>query len=166
MDPYDRLGDTAQALLDASVAILDAQTVDGAPPNQFLTPGRPAFDCEFIAVQIPRLAEDATSPTTILDTKRRNNFGNLIIGTFVIWIVRCGPQIKNGLPPTNEAKTENSMTVFRDAWVLWNGIRDVQDDLFDDCLGVYFDGGLAIQEQGGYVGWQMQIRASIDGYKP
>lgn len=166
MDPLDRLADTAQAVLDASVAILDAETDDGAPTSQFLCTGRPAFDCAFVAVQIPRLAEDSTSPLGLLETKRRNRFGNIILPTFTIYVVRCGPDIKNGLPPSDAAKTANARMVLRDGWVLWNGIRDIQDDLFDDCLGVYFDGGLPIQEQGGYVGWQFQIRAQIEGYVP
>jgi len=152
-------------LLDASVAILDT-TPEGAPHSQFLASGRPAFDCEFVAVQVVRVAEDATSPLSVLETKRRNHFGNIIVVTFVIYVVRCGPSIKQGLPPTDQAKSENAAIVFRDGWVLWNGIRDIQDDLFDGCLGVYFDGGLPIDEQGGYVGWVFQIRASIEGYAP
>lgn len=164
-DPAERLTETAQSVLDATVDILNT-TPAGAPIHQFLTSGSPAFDCEFVAVQVPRVAEDSTSPLSVLDTKRRNRFGNIILVTFVIYVVRCGPSIKQGLPPTDQAKTDNAALVFRDGWVLWNGIRDVQDDLFDDCLGVYFDGGVPIEEQGGYVGWVFQIRASIEGYVP
>lgn len=163
--PLERLTVTAQALLDASVIILDT-TAALAPTSQFLTSGRPAFDCEFVAVQIPRLNEESTSPLSVLDTKRRNRFGNIIIANFIIYVVRCGPEIRNGLPPTDAAKTANAAMVFEDGWALWNGIRDVQDDLFDDCLGVYFDGGTPIAEQGGYVGWQFAIRASIEGFVP
>ena len=155
----------AQALLDASVTILET-TPSGAPHSQFLTSGRPAIDCEFVGVQVARLAEDATSPLSVLDTKRRNHFGNIIMATYIIYVVRCGPSIKSGLPPTDNSKTENASMVFKDGWVLWNGIRDMQDDLFDGCLGVYFDGGVPIEEQGGYVGWVFQIRASIEGYSP
>lgn len=163
--PYDRLTVLAQAVLDASVLILET-TPAGAPKSQFLTSWRPAFDCEFVGVQIPRLNEDTTSPLSVLETKKRNRFGNIIVATFVIYVVRCGPNIKSGLPPTDEAKTANAALVFTDGWALWNGIRDVQDTLFDDCLGVYFDGGVPLPESGNYVGWQFQIRANIEGYVP
>ena len=167
--PIERLTVTAQALLDACVTILGT-TKGGIPESQFLTSGRPAFDCEFVAVQVALLREDTTQPLSILETKKRNRFGNIILATFVIYVVRCGPTPKPGQRtspiPSDEDKTENAALVYEDGWALWNGIRDVQDDLFDACLGVYFDGGTPIAEQGGFVGWQFQIRASIDGYDP
>ena len=163
--PLERLTIYAEALLDASVDILNTTTAL-APTSQFLASGRPAFDCEFVAVQVTRLAEDATSPTSVLSTKKRNHFGNIILATFVIYVVRCGPNISSGLPPNDASKTSNASLVFEDGWAIWNGIRDVQDELFDDCLGIYFDGGLPLPDSGGYVGWQFTIRASIPGYVP
>lgn len=157
-----RLTDLAQSILDASVAILDTTTAL-APASQFLTPARPAFDCEFVAVEIARLQEDNTAALG-LSVKRRGEFGNIILATFVIYVVRCAPQITGAMPPTDAAKTASAATVHEDGWALWNGLRSQSDILFDSCLGVYFDGGLPILEQGGYVGWQFQIRASIEGY--
>lgn len=163
--PLERLTIMAQALLDASVTILNT-TPSGAPASQFLTSGRPAFDCEFVGVQIARLGEEPTSPLALLETKKRKDFGNIIVATFVIYVVRCGPEIRNGLPPTDAAKTDNADIVFTDGWALWNGIRDVQDVLWDNCLGVYFDGGVPLPESGNYVGWTFQIRADIEGFVP
>jgi hypothetical protein len=163
-EPQERLTLTAQALLDACVLILDT-TAARAPVSQFLTSWRPAFDCEFVAVQIPRIGEDNTSPLQVLETKKRNRFGNLIVATFVIYVVRCGPVLNGGIP-TDAAKTTNAGIVLQDGWVLWNGMRDQQDEIFDDCLGVYFDGGVPLPESGNYVGWQFQIRANIEGYTP
>lgn len=161
----DQLTAVAQSLLDTSAIILDT-TVAMAPASQFLSPSRPAIDCEFLAVQITRLAEDTTSPLTLTAVKRRNHFGNIILATFVIYIVRCAPEIKGVNPPSDAAKTASAAMVQEDAWALWNGIREYQASLFDDCLGVYFDGGVPIQESGGFVGWQFQIRASVEGYDP
>lgn len=161
----DQLNLVATDLLNAVVTILN--TTDALAPNsQFLTPARPAFDCEFVAVQVSRLAEDTTAPLNVTATKKRNVFGNIIIATFVIYVVRCAPMMVGSSPPTDAAKTASAATVHQDGWSLWNGIRDQQDDLFDACLGVYFDGGVPIPEAGGYVGWQFQIRASIEGYIP
>jgi hypothetical protein len=155
----------AQNLLDTSAIILDT-TPALAPTSQFLSPSRPAIDCEFLAVQITRLAEDTTSPLGLTDMKRRNHFGNIILATFVIYVARCAPEMVGANPPTDAAKTASALTVQEDGWALWNGIREYQDSLFDGCLGVYFDGGIPIQEEGGFMGWQFQIRASVEGYDP
>jgi len=159
----DQLGTVAQVVLDEAVTILNT-TSALAPASQFLTAARPAFDCEFVAVQTSYLAEDATSPLAVLETKKRNKFGNIIIATFAIYVVRCAPQIQGSNPPTDAAKTANTLMVLQDGWALWNGFRVAQDDIFDGCLGVYFEAGIPIQEQGGYVGWLFTIRASIEGY--
>lgn len=165
MNPLERLTILAQAVLDATVTILNT-TASLAPASQFLTPARPAFDCEFVAVWVSRLSEDSTSPLNITSTKKRNIFGNIILATFVIYVVRCAPPPVGNMPPTDAAKTLSAAIVEQDGWALWNGIRDQQDELFDNCLGVYFDGGIPIEERGGFVGWQFQFRASIEGYVP
>jgi hypothetical protein len=162
----DQLTVTAQALLDTVVAILET-TPSGAPASQFLTPAEPAFDCEFVAVQAARLGEAPTSPQTPpMAPGNRNRMGNVIYASYIMYVVRCAPQMQGNNAPTDAAKTASAGVVQRDGWALWNGIRDAQDMLFDDCLGVLFDGGVPIPEQGGMVGWAFQIRATIEGYIP
>jgi hypothetical protein len=166
MAASDLLGDQAQALLDTMVSVLDAETDLGAPASQFLTPAAPAFDCEFCAVQATLIAEDFTSPSSILEQKLRGKFGNIIVVSYTMYVVRdCAPVISGGQLPTDAAKTESARIVLKDGYVLWNGIRSAQDTLFDDCLGVYFDGGVPVPERGQFMGWTFQIRASIDGYE-
>jgi len=159
----DQLGDVAQSLLDEAVTILGT-TDAGVPASQFLSPARPAFDCEFVAVQTSFLQEDFTSPLATLETKKRNKFGNIILATFQIYVVRCAPEIQGGNPPSDLAKTNSALMVMQDGWALWNGLRAAQDDLFDPCLGVYFDNGIPIPESGGFLGWIFSIRATIEGY--
>jgi len=162
----DQLTVTAQALLDTCVVILNT-TPDGAPASQFLTPSTPAIDCEFVAVQVGGLAEANTEPLfPSLGPAGRNRFGNVIFASYLIYVVRCGPEWNGVNPPTDADKTANAAMVQRDGWALWNGIRDTQDLLFDDCIGVLFDGGAPLPEQGNFVGWLFQIRASIEGYSP
>lgn len=152
----------SQALLDAVVGILET-TAAGVPPSQFLTVARPAFDCEFVAVQLSRLTDDSTSPGG-LPSKRRNVFGNVPLPTLDIFVVRCTTPLLNGQLPTDEAKTETALMIQEDAWALWNGLRDMQNELFDGCIGAYFDYGIPIAERGGFVGWQMTIRPAVEGY--
>lgn len=166
-DPQDRLTLVAQTLLDTVVTILET-TSSGAPESRFLTSSQPAIDCEFVAVQVARLNEEVTSPLTpVMATGNRNRFGNVILANYIMYVVRCAPEMDNsGNPPSDEDKTNSAYEVQRDGWVIWNGIRYYQDDIFDDCIGVHFDGGLPIPESGGYVGWAFSIRAAIEGYVP
>jgi len=165
-DPLDRLTDYAQSLLDAVVIILGT-TDAGAPASQFLTPAAPAFDCEFVAVQVALLSEESTSPLSpLMATGNRNRFGNIILVSYDVYVVRCGPEIIGGQPPSDAAKTASAALVQQDGWALWNGLREVQDTLFDDCIGAYFDGGAPIEESGGFIGWAFSMRAAIEGYAP
>lgn len=163
-DPTDRIVEQAQALLDETVAILNGETTVGAPASQFLCTARPPIDCEFVAVQLPRMAEDTTSPLNVTSTKRRNDFGNIILITYVLWVIRCGPKLTNKGVPTDAEKTRVSGITMKDGWVIWNGIRIAQDELFDPCLGIYFDGWNSFPEQGGYQGGTFQIRVDLGGY--
>lgn len=165
-DPQDALTIKAQALLDTVVTILNT-TPSLAPESQYLTPSQPAFDCEFVAVQVSRLAEEFTSPLTpVMATGNRNRLGNVILASYIVYVVRCAPVMQGMNAPTDAAKTASAHEVQRDGWVIWNGIREAQDELFDDCIGVHFDGGMPIQEMGAFVGWAFQIRAMIEGYVP
>jgi hypothetical protein len=162
-DPQDRITLQAQALLDESVDILNT-TPTQAPPSQFLCTARPPIDCEFVAVQMARIAEDNTSPLAVLSTKKRKEFGNIILLTYVIWVIRCAPEPTRKGAPTDAEKTRISGIVMKDGWVLWNGIRIAQNEIFDGCEGIYFDGGTPVAESGGFQGWTFQIRASLPGY--
>jgi len=156
----------AQAVLDSSVAILNTTTA-GAPTSQFLTPSKPAFDCEFVAVQVARLGEEQTSPlTTSMILGNRDRFGNVILATYILYVVRCAVEWDGANPPTDAAKTAGAAQVQEDGWALWNGWRDEQPFIFDDCTGVHFDGGVPIQEEGAFVGWQFILRGMIEGYIP
>lgn len=161
-----QLTTVAQAILDTAVTILNT-TAAMAPDSQFLSPSAPAFDCEFVAVQVTRLSEENTSPLTpSMATGNRNRFGNVILASYVVYVVRCAPEMQGANPPTDAAKTASATTVQEDGWALWNGFREEQDLLFDDCIGVHFEGGVPIQEQGAYVGWIFAFRAAIEGYLP
>lgn len=156
----------AQAVLDSTVAILNTTTAM-APTSQFLTPSTPAFDCEFVAVQVARLGEETTSPlTTAMIPGNRDRFGNVILATYILYVVRCAPEMMGANPPTDAAKTASAVTVQEDGWAIWNGWREEQSFIFDDCTGVHFDGGVPIQEEGGFVGWTFQLRSMIEGYAP
>lgn len=161
------LTDEADALLAVCEAAL-ATTDAGVPDRVFLSPSPPIWDCcPFLNVYVAGLREETTSPISpIAETALRGKFGNVILATYVITAVRCAPVPAglNGLPSVADIQA-SAIEVEQDGWALWNGIRHAHADgvIFDRCIGVHFDGGSPIAEQGGCVGWQFQIRASIPG---
>ena len=163
----DTLGQYAAQVLAVAEDALST-TNAGVPDRTFLTAWPPAFDCcPFLAVATLPLREAPTSPLAPPEEQAlRTRFGNVILAQYTIWAVRCAAQTPPGgdFPRTQDI-TEVALTVLQDGWALWNGIRHAHEDgdLFDGCLGVHFDGAVSIPEQGGCVGVQMQIRASIPG---
>lgn len=160
------LTDYAQQVLDVAETAL-ATTSAGAPDSVFLSASRPAWDCcPFLAVQVQSLGEEQTSPLTPGGTAQRSTLGSVILATYHVYAVRCaaGTGNQDGIP-TDDEKSATALTVQEDGWALWNGFRAAvrNGDLFDTCTGVHFDGGTAIPEQGGCVGWIMQMRAYIPG---
>lgn len=162
----DTLTQIANAVLAACESAL-AVTAGGVPPSVFTTPAQPAFDCEMLAVLVPSLGEAGTSPLTPSEaTARRGAFGSLIQAVYRIWVVRCAPEWNGKDPPLDAEKSAVAAIVQQDGWVLWNWLRAVEDTIFEPCLGVHFDFGRALPEQGRYCGWTMTIHATIPGFDP
>lgn len=160
------LTDYAEQVLLVSGDAL-ATTDSGCPDRVFISPDAPVFDCcPFVNVYVSALREETTSPLSPTETALRTKFGSVILATFVISAVRCAanPMSIDNMP-TAAAITASAAEVQQDGWALWNGIRDAQQNglLFDGCIGLHFDGGVPIPEQGGCVGWVFSLRASIPG---
>lgn len=145
-----------------------AGTIGGIPETAEVTASAPSYDCcPSLYVHISALREAPTSPLGPPEaTAMRTKFGNVILVTYVITVIRCAanPSGVNNLP-TSAAIEAVAAEVLEDGWALWNGLRHALEDgtIFDGCLGVHFDGGAPVQEQGGCVGWIFTIRASIPG---
>lgn len=145
-----------------------ATTLQGTPEISQLVPSGPVFDCcPALYVEVPFLREAPTSPLSPPEASAlRSKFGNVILATYVITVVRCAANPTTGRTmPTVTQIEAVAAQVLEDAFALWNGVRHAVEDgtLFDGCLGVHFDGIVPIPEQGGCVGRQMTIRASIPG---
>lgn len=160
------LSDYADAVLGVAVDSL-ATTTAGAPDRAYVSPAQPTFDCcPMLTVVVTGLSEASTSPTTPAEIPaRRTDFGSVILAGYAVWALRCAPVIENGQLPSPSEIAAVALEVQEDGWALWNGLRHAhrRGDIFDGCLGVHFDGGVPINEQGGCVGWLFQIRAMIPG---
>jgi len=161
------LSDYADQLLGVCAEAL-ATTTGGVPDRVYVSPSNPAFDCcPFLSVVVAGLEEAGTSPIAPIEViARRGDFGNIILAAYTIWSLRCAPTAIEGtsLPSVTDIALVAAQ-VQEDGWALWNAIRHAHADgeIFDGCLGVHFDGGQPIPEQGGCVGWLFRIRASIEG---
>jgi hypothetical protein len=162
----ETLSDYADQVLTVAFNSLNTTTA-GAPDRVYVAPAPPAFDCcPMLSVVVASLQEDNTSPVVPSPVvARRTHFGNIIIVDYQIWAIRCAPVMDGDNLPTPAQIAASALEVQEDGWALWNGFRHaiLNEEIFEHCLGAYFDGGLPIAEQGGCVGWLFSIRASIPG---
>ena len=169
--PLDLYSQT-EALLEASIAALDmiptfSPGLEGAPERSFISNGTPAFDCcPMLAVSSSPLREAPTQPLEMgSGTRHQQEFRKNYAG-WTVWAVRCAP---TDIPPTVAQLNASSEQTYADSWALWNYLwnraRDRSDPLFTICGGVYFDTMAPLTPQGGCVGWQLSIRAELEGFE-
>jgi hypothetical protein len=160
------LSDYADELLGVAIDALNT-TAAGAPDRSYVSPAQPTFDCcPMLSVVVNSLTEEATSPAAPAGaTARRTTFGSIILAGYQVWAIRCAPSIDGNQLPSPSEIAASALEVQEDGWALWNGLRHAvaRGDIFDSCVGVHFDGGVPINEQGGCVGWLFRIRAMIPG---
>lgn len=156
---------SSELLLIAEDAV--ATTIGGAIDRSYVAPSEPAFDCcPFLAVTVPTISEGFTaSGPGGLSGGHRGVAGAVNLIGFAILAVRCGPRMDGQNLPTVAEIERAAREVQEDGWALWNAVREaIRDDRFEGlCREVFFDGGSAITEQGGCVGWTFSLRASLDG---
>lgn len=155
------LTDLAFAFLDVAKASL-ATTAGGTPERSYVAPEPVAFDCcPFLAVTVPRISEEITSPfSPPIATGHRVAYGRINLVTLKVVAVRC---IEDNLDADYIEAVMSE--VLEDGWALWNGIYDaIRDSRFkDQCSDVHFDGARSIRPQGGCVGWELLFRAELGG---
>lgn len=159
------LDSAALELLTAAVEALDSipsfsglDSLSGAPSRAFVSPGRPAADCEQLTVHAQRVAG---TPADQKDA-RQNSV------TFVVTLYRCVPKPDASMKaPRPEALEASAAQLNADGWALWNHIFEKirAGDLFAKCPPIIWDGMDALEPAGGAAGWRLTIRATIDGYQ-
>ena len=160
------LYEIAQDVLEVAEEALGTTTA-GVPARSYVSPAEPAYDCEQLTVHVAGLFEAGTSPQApSLAPGKRRKLGNVILVTYNVLVLRCGPYPESdGSPPPAAEYELASAKVLEDGWALWNYFhQEINcERLFETCLGAIFDGGLPIREQGGIVGWRFVLRAMLEG---
>ena len=173
-DPTD-LHAVALEILELSTEALDTIPIadtdrQGAPPRRFVHFGPPIADCpDQLTVHVTPVLELDTSPGG-LDAGKRTNRAWRNSATFVIVITRCvpvgGENAGAWVPPSADALTAASAQHNADVWALWNYLHGAKasEEFLTLCDQTFFDGANAIIPIGDIAGWQMTVRAVLDGY--
>lgn len=155
--------DQLLSVCEDAVALTDA----GVQERVYVSASEPAFDCEQLTCYVSNIAEAITSPFSPTEvTALRTKFGNVIMVTYVIDSVRCSTTMPNiSTFPSVASLNAVAHTVLDDMFALWNGLRHAHEngEIFDQCLGVHFDGIVPLPDMGDYVGCEMTVSASIPG---
>lgn len=158
----------AATVLDTIPTYDGLETLKGAPERRYLSPGKPFPDCDQLTVYVPRVGEDTTRPTGLgAGTRHKQEFRANIV-TFVVTLYRCVPKIGSDLKaPRTDAQEAADAQLNADAWALWNGLwnRLRSGELRPRCSLVYMDSLAALPNSGGYGGWELTLRAQVEGYE-
>jgi hypothetical protein len=151
------------------VAATEALTLtDAGPPSRIYTSaGRPALDC---CGQLTCWATNLGNADSIQDIgglaspKRQQSRAQPVL-TVVIQATRCAPTVEERKLPSPQALSEVSRTTGQDLWALWNHLNAQLRNgaLATICKGAWRDGAVAVDAQGGCVGWEVTYRIPIDG---
>lgn len=146
-------------------------TEGGAIDRKFVSPGVPPFDCEMLVV-IPAALTRYTRQGGALDAGHAHRTASLFLIGFQILIVRdCIPvTLHESTPeaPSPEQYEAAAAEIDQDVWAVWNALAEAAaSGIFQGrCAEFFIDGAIALQTQGTFGGWGINIRAAIDGYVP
>jgi hypothetical protein len=156
----------AQELLELCDQALLA-TTDGAPDVSYLAHSIPAIDCEQLTVEVLSLGDHPLPATTTLSPGRRLTAAINVVG-FRVTIARCVPVLdEQGNPPPPDEIQAAAERLHQDLFAIWTRVRTAQKagELFGGlCDHLFYDGAFPLEESGGYAGYTIDFRVSIDGF--
>lgn len=168
--------------LDLQAALLEFQQVclvalddtpAGRPPCTYISPGPPPWDvedCLVVWTTGPALAD--TSPTTpsLSPGHRAQAYGEVNLIGITATILRCSYVLDDTNPGGSidpEKITAVAAQTNADIWAVWNHVRAAKraGTLFAPTDREFvFDPSVALNQEGGAAGWQINVRTSLDGY--
>lgn len=165
----------AAELLAKAVSIL-AGTPGGAPANQYVSHGPPAYDCcSTVTVHVGQLNmgpfRRGAEGTTIFDPLQTNVVPTVPL---VITALRCASaQPQGGMQislPAAAKIAEDAALVYADGWSLFIGVNKAFRDntLFSGfpCRPFQVDPAIPISPEGGCLGWAISLQVALDGFDP
>lgn len=169
----DSLYGIASELLATAVAIL-AGTAAGAPANQYVSHGPPAYDCPNTVAVNAGMIQYAPNlqkgPGGIFDPRMDVQ----ILVPLTITALRCATALPQGgaviTLPTAAKINADAQMVYADGWSLFCGVRNANRDgtLFTHwpCRVLEIDSAIPIAPEGGVLGWSLTLHIQLDGFDP
>lgn len=163
----DELVGYSTQLLAVAVEALES-TPAGCPARRLVAPSTPAIDCELVAVVVDTITTEPIQPNTP-PTAVGHQFltGYLVMAVMTITWARCTAQPVGRRLPTAAEISAKATELNRDVWAVWNTIatRAAAGSLFQGaCSPLYIEDPVPLEEAGGFAGWNLTIRARINGY--
>jgi hypothetical protein len=165
--------DFLEAMEDAleTVPLFDP-TLLGPPPRSYVSPGLPVWDCpEQLTVYVTPVVDLDTAPGG-LGALKRVRVAHVTTVQIIGTITRCVPtgaenQLGNYVMPTEASLEAAAKQINHDGWALWNHVWSLvhAGQLLTLCQGAIFEGMSAVIPSGGSAGWEIRIRAELDGYE-
>lgn len=163
----ETLTEYAQELLDLCDTAL-ADTVGGQIDRVFLSPPAPPWDCEQLSVEVDALGDYPLPTTSTLAGGRRLTAAINVVSFRVVVLRDCVPGItEEGYFPDPAELTASASEGHQDVWAIWTRVRTAyrEGDLFEgNCDHLWFDGATALEQSGGFAGYQLMFRAEIAGF--
>lgn len=172
----DSLYGIAAELLSKSAAIL-AGTPAGAPKNQYVSHGPPAYDCcDSLIVNTGALAYGSFHRGSDLTSANDPKMHVVPYVPLDVTALRCVnrqamPQGGTQLRGVDLAAiNSDAQVVYRDGWSLFCGLRNayVNGTLFAGypCRAQEISDALPISPEGGCLGWTVSVLVQLDGFAP
>ena len=157
----------AGQLLDVANAAI-GDTIGGPIDRVYVSPGRPAFDCEQLTVHLESFGDFIARRCRRRVPGRTHIIGKVNMVGFVVTIVRdCVPTMDDrGNPPSPDDIEAAAEEIAQDVWAVWTGVYNAkrEDSLFGGrCDYLFYDGADVLETEGTFAAWELRFRAEIAG---
>ena len=146
-----------------------SDTTGGAIARRYVSPGRPAYDCEQLTVAVWTLGEADTVVAGPMAAGKRHMSGRVNLVGFLITVLRdCVPVLneEQSGPPDADKIQASAKLVDQDVWAIWTYVYAEmrRGGLFGGrCEDLFMDGARALETEGTLAGFEVEIRANIPG---
>lgn len=171
------LFEALENLLAVTLAALDTiptfdASLDGAPGCAYIAPGPPPWDtypCVIAYTSGPAVADTFPLQPSLSPGHRTTRHGEVNLVAMSVVVLRCAWEPSDEAPDTidGDAITRSARQSSADLWAALSGIRQAkrEERLFaPEDREFFIDPTVAVNQQGGAVGWQVNLRTQLDGY--
>ena len=146
-----------------------AATTAGAIDRVYVSPGRPAYDCEQLTIALVSIGEAGTAVGAALGAGKRHVYGRVNLLGFLVTVLRdCVPVLNAaGTGPPEEADSAAAASeVVEDVFAIWSYLYWAYkrgELLGGTCTGLYMNGATAVETEGTLAGFEINFQVELPG---